>query len=332
MSMRHALPDPTASSDSNQESQPGSLQPEAVAALIRAAHEGDEAAYGRLHAAFVMALAGSIRRATGYSSEQALAWADETWQKNRTLILRLPEEGGYTSAMGAFHRYVLKHCSGWSAARSEENLVNRHEVLWPRTEDGELMDLPDPNALAAHQLVIRCRQFALLLQIVFHPKVGYPHQQLAFVLSRYVYGRTTPRGLDGDPAIVKERHADMPLHDLAELVVAEYRALAFPESPFGGQPCPCFAGLYARLDLTVGELMRSDGPSLKQFVHLAQRRVGQTLLRDYFVGTGDGAEAMISLWTSRVSQRIRKLLQLNTNLPAEQMWSRLEGLAPEESW
>jgi hypothetical protein len=80
------------------------------------------------------------------------------------------------------------------------------------------------------------------------------------------------------------------------------------------------------LDLTVAELMRSDGASLAQFRRLAERRVGQTLLRDYFPGTDDGAEKAISVWTSRVGERIRRLLGPSVNPARERIWDRIEGL------
>ncbi len=309
------------------ESQAGSPQPEVVNSLLKAARAGDEVAYAKLHSTFGAALAGSILRATGCLPREAIAWADQVWQKNRALILRLPAEGGYAGA-GAFHRYVLNECSGWFPVRNEENLARRREVPWPRTEEGHLVELPDPNAEAAHQFMIRRKQFALLLQIIFDPRVGYPHQQLSFVLSRYVYGQVTPRGLDGNPGAVKAKHALTALRDLAAVIASEYGALAVPDFPFNGEFCPCLASLYARLGLTVSELMRSDGASLSQFQRLARQPVGKTLLQDYFPQSDDGAEAAISLWTCRVGQRVRKLLGLHPNLAGDdQLWSRIEGVA-----
>ena len=306
------------------------LSVEEVIAHLDQARRGDSAAYDRLYTAFQDALCGAIQRLWPYearlSKEAATLLALQTWHKERASILRSPTEGGYRAELGAFHRWVIKACTDWRNVRPEDGAASKKEVAWPTDEHGGLVELPDRNQPTADEFIVKCRKFALLLEIVFLPKVGYPHQQLCFVLSKYVYGVRTPRGIDGSPALVVQRHRQMQLRELAQCAADAYRALDFPGTPFAGEKIPCFAQLYQRLELTISELMSGDGESLDQFKHLRTFRTADTRLEDYFVGTASDPEDAVSLWSHRVSRAVRRRLGPTPGSDESRFWSAAENL------
>ena len=272
--------------------------------LLGQALEGDHQAYEALYARFELRLCGAIRWRAGHDAESAASWAHETWGKCRESILRPPAEGGYSADKGLFHRWVIEQCTGWGQVRPED-WVPAREVAWPRNDQGDLIELPDPKQLGADEIAQMRRRFGLLLEIIFLPATGYPHQQLCFVLSKYLHGRWTRRGVDGSPGVVAEEYCQCQLGGLAQVVRDQCRAIEVPDRD-PSEPAPrWFAGFCERLAQKVADIMAGDGASLTQFQALRHCCARDTRLAEYLAGSERSAEAAISLWCNRGGNGVR---------------------------
>jgi hypothetical protein len=197
-------------------------EPSAVAAQVAAARGGDESAYAWLQERFHRPLVGLVVLKTGWEHRHADQAVRANWVERRLDILRPPEAGGYDPEGSLlFHSYVWKHCVAWSALYEEGD--RRPPPVSLTTAEGEEWELPDeaqPSPDAAEIERERARTFSeamhLLLDWLFRPETGYPHQQLAFGFAKLLYGKPSPRGLEGDPGRTVSAHGSTRLAKLAE--------------------------------------------------------------------------------------------------------------------
>jgi hypothetical protein len=304
-------------------------------ALLVQARGGDTAAYEDLFSAYAEALCGAILsrwssaksrpealEGTGTgggepwgssvarpSEEVAASWARQLWDKHKAEILRKPEEGGYAGKV-EFHRWVIRECTSFGSFRSEDDLRSKLEVDWPRGEDGNPIELADQKQLTPEELVDECAKLAVLLEIVFLPETGYPHQQLSFVLGKYIHGKPGKQGYQCDSALVVKQYNHKTLGDLAQFIAGQCRCrdLDFADSPFSSGRVRWLEALEDRLRLILADLMASDGASLTQFQRMKARVVRSTRLEEYCPSGVSAPEDAVTWWCHKVGARLRHLL------------------------
>lgn len=289
-------------------------EPSAVAAQVAAARGGDVSAYAWLQERFHRPLLGLVVLKTGWEHRHADQAVRENWVERRPDILRPPELGGYDpEGTLQFHSYIWKHCTSWSALYEA---ADRHPpTISLTTEEGDEWDLPDgvqppPDAaeIAREHAQTVSEAMHLLLEWLFRPETGYPHQQLAFGFAKLLYGKPSPRGLEGDPGRTVSAHGSTRLVRLTEEFGRAYAEL-FRFCPLDRERVErTLDPLRKRLPLRVSDLAGGDRESAAQWAGFARHRVGKTALRDYFgAWHGDGIKA-ITNWANRVKSRIERAL------------------------
>lgn len=289
-------------------------EPSAVAAQVAAARGGDASAYAWLQERFHRPLVGLVVLKTGWEHRHADQAVRGNWVERRPDILRPPASGGYDPEGSLlFHSYIWKHCIAWSTLYEAGD---RHPPTVPLgTGAGEERDLPDevqplPDAAELEREHARTLSEAmhLLLEWLFRPETGYPHQQLAFGFAKLIYGEPSPRGLEGDPGRTVSAHGSTRLAGLTGEFGRAYADL-FRFCPLDRERVErALDPLRNRLPWRVSELAAGDRESAAQWAGFSRRRVGKTALRDYFgAWHGDGIKAVTN-WANRVKSRIERAL------------------------
>ncbi|HXP62014.1 MAG TPA: hypothetical protein VN829_16075, partial [Dongiaceae bacterium] len=160
------------------------------------------------------------------------------------------------------------------------------------------------------ELIEECANLAILLEVVFLPKTGYPHQQLSFVLGKGILGKASRRGYDCNSALVVREYSGTTLSELAEFVADQFSNpdLDFPGSPFARERLRWLEALEKRLSLTLAQAMARDGASLKLFESIKARAAGSTHLEDYWPGGAMAPEDAVTGWCHKVGAKLRGML------------------------
>lgn len=306
-----------------------------VVEMIRQARGGEEAAFQWLRERFHWPLVCVVARKTGWEHGHAGEAVNRLWEEERGCILRAPEEGGYAlSARGQFHYHVWNHCTAWSAQYDRKTFADgdglagplqRHAVT-PEDKLKPLLPIEDSEG-RPHEIPVeqdfeaddgsgrspdaraRCEAMFVLLEVLFLPSIGYPHQQLSFGFSKLLYGRVNPGGIYGDPTRTVRDHGSALLKLLAEDLAKAYADLVALTPADHARVQGALTPLRVRLPVTVAEMIKGDRESELQCSVFADRQVGATQLQDYFgAWKGDGVKA-ITNWSNRVKERVQRWLR-----------------------
>ncbi|WP_287152961.1 hypothetical protein [Candidatus Solincola tengchongensis] len=238
----------------------------------------------------------------------------EVWE---LLILRLqkdPQEGGYDpekiSRPESFLAWLKEYFVKPKVIEFKKKIENEtlqeiscDERKWPSLFDIE-QHTPEDILLLAQKAREELIASWWLLRIVFLCG-GYPHQQLSFGFSKLIYGRPSPRGLEGNPKKVDGQHGSTPLHVLSEEFSRDYASASqLREEDIE----KCLEPLMQRLPLKLKEIMAKDKTSLKYYENMADSMVASTCLRDYYVNFRDGYKDAIPDWSDKLEKRVLKVL------------------------
>jgi len=290
--------------------------------LIEAARAGDDAAYARILNSWNEPLIGLMRRLTGWSSDAARDVAFLIWSKQREFILRPAADGGYTdgpmppaSRSRLFHTYVLMDCTDWG------RVLARHAEIAPgiAAELPEQIDTITPSPVESLEKRAACEA---LFSLVCSPRTGYPHQQLTFIFSKYMFGRGS-NGNQGDALRTDAECGPVPMRELfrrleRELFWLDDRGPASGNGVIGR----AFVQLHRRLSLTVEEMFAEakDTQAARRHAPLLGKVVGDTCLRDYYPPHPEDdrkerqahTQNLIADWCRKVAVKLRGQLGLST--------------------
>ena len=312
---------------------------EQVVETIGRARAGSESAYQWLQDRFHLALVGVVAEKTGWEHDHARQAVDEVWKEERTCLLREPGEGGYgATGRGSFHFYVWNHCIPWAkhyerntrggAVEGNDRIplnpvkVFRDEHRWEPLAgpDGRPREVPVPPKDSAGRTAeegASSEAMFVLLEVVFLPDIGYPHQQLSFGFSKLIYGRPSKGGgMYGDPTQTVEKHAVVDFAVLTADFASAYAGLIVLTPADEARIQDALEPLRARLPATVAEMVRGDGESEEQCAGFAGRPVGETRLEDYFAAWNGNGVTAVTNWSNRVKERVKR-------------WLRARGPTPE---
>lgn len=307
--------------------------------MIGQARGGDEAAFQRLRDRFHLPLVGIVADKTGWAHEQAREAVDLVWDEGREFILRSPGEGGYgASGRGSFPYYIWNHCISWAGTyerNTDEGDVagpdraKLHAVKIERPRKGEEplvdaegrpRDVPVPPRDSAGRTAEEgalTEAMFVLLEVLFLPAIGYPHQQLSFGFSKLIYGRESEGGgMYGDPTQTVQNHASAQLAALTADFAQGYAELVALTSPDHTRIQAALEPLRARLPATVAALVRGDGESERHCAGFAEQLVGETRLENYFAAWGGDGVKAITNWSNRVKERVKRWLRLHGPVPS----------------
>ncbi|MBC7248054.1 MAG: hypothetical protein H5T73_09780 [Actinobacteria bacterium] len=297
---------------------------EELLGLIEEARAGNEGAWKRLRDAYAETLARYVKEFVHAHFPVLLQVTDldeftgdvvqEVWEQFLLRLRRPPGERGYDPSRiahpGSFLKWLREYFVvpkiwelGKKAAKAvpPESLGGDDELRW--VVDGET---PTPEEVM--MLARRVREELVaswwVLKLAFLCG-GHPHQQLAFGFSKLIYGKESPRGVEGNPKKVDAEHGATPLRPLGEEFLSAYAAA----SQLGEEAVrECLGPLRERLPLTLDEIMALDRASSRRYAELLPSRAADTCLRDYYRLSRRGYTAAIPDWSYKLEKRVREVL------------------------
>lgn len=279
-----------------------------------------EAECMRLIAAHGTSLVGYFR-GRGVRPDDADDRAQDVWARLLADV-RSGDDDGYDPKRGTtFYIYVIARYARWAIVPAKPPDSRKS------FEPPELVEDQPDGSMGPVELLLgrefRLFAFRELFRLVFLFG-GYPHQQLAFALSKHIYGRQTPRGVDGASTAVQTLYGSTPLDVLLDVYLKAY----VDESRINDPVEIALLQEYlepvrTRLGLTIDELFKSDSASRKAFAGDGAELVGQTCLRQYYINYEVGHTAAISEWCSKVKDKIYKCLGLKRTATLEAAMDRV---------
>ena len=261
-----------------------------------------------------------IQKRVGPYNSDVEDMAQEIWINVREGLKKPNSSIRYDYRKGRFFTWVLSFfakqvISKWLRDRNlrrqlimfeHESRVQVAEKSNHTTMEYEDCTNPDPATAMENEEErrLRFKAFTLNLTEVFRCG-GYPHQLLAFAYSKLIYGKGSPRGIEGKPKIVDDECGWKNLFELSESFIEEYAWLVDLSAY---QIRDYLQPIRSRLFLTVRELFEKDQASYAQFerTELADSLVADTCLKDYY--SKSGPSASISDWCIKVERRLRLVI------------------------
>ena len=257
--------------------------------LIGNIRDGDREAFDRLVGKYNKPLMGFIRARVKGCNECDLEDISQTVWEDVCKKLRLSaEEGGFDPLKGGFYTYLIRCIAEYKVRQWLGSRKRYIETPVKFGEDEGDMRLPgtesedDPyNAVElAEELHMRLKAYELLFRLTFLCG-GYPHQLLAFGLTKLISGRRTNRAIEGNNLEFYNRNKYSSLAALNSDFRERYR----DESVFGSDRLENFLAhlepLETRLKLKIKDLMALDGASLGYNADIAEKTAADTLLANY---------------------------------------------------
>ena len=303
--------------------------------LLERVRNGEPKAFDELARQYQGALLGYVRARVPASSLDPEDITQRVWVAVWKGLRQSPEDGGFDPTKGSFYSFVLGRYARFFVLRArEEGGKHRRESSIDELQErlgeaGELPDHsgtePDSSLEAAERVRLRLQAFAEIFRIVFLCG-GYPHQQLAFGFSKYLYGQYGDRAQR-----VHTRHGSTALEQLTDdFWKACQQVTEIPGGMARGQLRDSLKPLEERLSLAIENLMALDKASLVHFAGLAGMTAEQTCLEDYYSQRKGGYTAAIPDWCYKVERRVREVLGLGEMMPESQILGHLDPTSGED--
>jgi hypothetical protein len=306
--------------------------------------EAGELAYAWLKEHFHWPFVKLIDDKTGWGRDHAEPVAVQVWRDRRERILRAPEAGGYDPKGSLlFQSYLWKECCnpwreqydraikpqtsaptppsgratnpkdqevGLAAVKPESRIARDSTRVDPtgRERDFADSDQPPPGQRLVDQEAdeVIAEAMFLLMEMLFRPETGYPHQQLGFAFSKLIYGAPSARGIQGDPTRLLTEKADTALDKLTEEFEEAYTAMLGAEGWQRDRIRRAVMPLKSRLGQTLEQTFCKDPASRDIFAHLAAKHVSESTLNEYLAAWSKPAPEAVAEWCFRVRRNIVK--------------------------
>lgn len=253
----------------------GYLTPEEERALVERAKQGDADAFAMLRNRFRAALLSYCCRLARGNQDDALDLASDTW----LAFLRSLQRNSYDSSEGRVYTYLS------AIARHRAAEVIGHEPPGP---------LPPPLAKDNARIAFL---YHLIAEVTLR-EGGPPHQVICACFNQLI-SRTRRQ-----PKLISEEISPVALAKSAMDLKREYYEEArLKDRPWTLHPLQVdsyFAPLCRRLTQTVRACLRDRDDVTRYPEDFLVRVVGETLLREYYVGD---PVAHVVNWTNRVKTR-----------------------------
>jgi RNA polymerase sigma factor (sigma-70 family) len=297
--------------------------------LVEQTCRGDLDAFARLRQAFHATLVRYISRALPAGEEEAEDLASDVWIRVFDKIGTFDPDRDV-----AFYTFVI----AFSARRLVEDARRRRRKFKAfrqiESEEGSetIEEFPDTRqggppdlAVAAEEQQLKSAAFRELFRLTFLCG-GYPHEQLAFAFSKHIYGKESPRGIEGAPKRLDEEHGSTPLGEMANRYWQDYeKASTIGDEALLRDLEAQLEPIHHRLSLPVEELLRFDETHDRYGVELLRKRSSESCLREYYAGHEGGSSAAISEWSYRVKEAVRRALGARKEVSSEEAEKDLAG-------
>lgn len=306
-------------------------------ALIGALRSGADDALNELMDIFNPSLVGYIRKTVYCDYSEAEDIAQATWTDLYEKVKNPQYKELYSAEKGSFHTY-LTNCIAIYKIRQYFRESRRRPLFFASDDEGgsELEQVADDENRQPYSLVEM--KYSLRLRINAYKEAfrltflcgGYPHQQLAFAFSKLVKGRQSPRGIEGNTAVVYGELRDIPLGTLTDMFWKAYLSASFFDERSAEPLAACLHPLRLRLGYVIGKLMELDAKSLEYYGAIKEKKARDTRFSEYLggvpnaAGKGSGAantkdvSDLVSNWVYKVEKRIREILGVRKNQAAEE--------------
>ncbi len=285
--------------------------------LTEKARKGDKDAFNRLVEIFTLPLIGHILARIGGSRSDAEDIAQEVWLAAAGSIRLKPQEGGFDIHKGGYYNYLINRYAKFKIRQWKQKQKRNREYpfpadrefkgLYPQIKDSDESSSPDALLHFMEEREQKAKQYWELLRIVFLCG-GLPHQQISFLYSKIIYGRKSPRGIEGNPKKVNERHGAESLNKLHEKFWKCFKAAAqIDESIIEGRR-HYSDPLKKRLQLKVQTLVGNDSRLMKYLAKILNIQAAETNLADYYAEFAGGYSTAVPDWCYKVERRIRTVL------------------------
>ena len=288
--------------------------------LMDLARNGDSEALDRIARKYQRPLAGFFRNRGVFEPSVVDELVQDTWIKFLHSMHRSVNEGGWDPNKGRLYSWLIGYIAINILRQSRRIVVTEGSRLRSLDEDKESgcadsyavsSELDPAEYLSQDEEARLRRRAAVQLFRVTALCGGYPHQYLAYGLSKLVYGIKTRRGIQGSSARTANEHGPLLLDaiqqdfwngfaDCSDLDADTLQSLhSAHELP-----------IRYRLPLRLRDLLQRDAHSRAIFGHILDRRVGETTLESYYTAGEGGFTTAIPDWCNRVEKRVRSLIGL----------------------
>lgn len=304
----------------------GTVPDEGEIARIRRARAGDSAAFCDLVKPYLPTLRARVRHAVRNRTEiDPDEIVQDTLIRSYQALAVFDERHTFAQYLFGIARYAVLRQAG---ARRREIAVAWQEG--GEATEGETTSLPGADEIPASFAAIagagrfpepdarvRARHRFRVMLMAFLAHGGYPHQQIAFGFSIMLYGKAkggSRRAADG----ARRRAEKVEVTGDPDRVVRELTDLSLDRSGVDMRmelehreillPCDleaAFRPLVFRLGLIGRTLFGRDPVSQSQFCRLAETRIGETRLADYY---GKDPRRSVADWSKAVKTRVRRYL------------------------
>ena len=280
--------------------------------LIEKARNGDHEAFNELISRYHQPLVGYCATFPWIDAHKAKDVAQAVWRQAWLDMGKHPRKGGFDPERGTtFYTYLRNRYARFFVKRYKPTrtppLLGELDENAREPLERESQSWGDKCLTAKEEARLRAGAFEAALRIVMHCG-GYPHQQVAFCLSKALYGKVSPRGIEGSPAKINREYGAIPLFEAFQTFLHEYaKDTGMHPGTLDSYSMP----VLSRMSMTVGDLMCMDHVSAKQFGYLSGRKVGETCMNEYY-GQKSFTTA-IPDWCYRVQNRVRSLLVFQNN-------------------
>jgi DNA-directed RNA polymerase specialized sigma24 family protein len=278
----------------------------------------DEIAWEQLRFAHERKIKAYIRVQADWGGDTEIEdLADKTWEKVHAKFIS-PPPAGFDPNQGSFYNWVTKCFARYVVI--DHNCRGRKKACWSRRDsvdedenEDPIQSIADTSSLAPADAARLFDAFGELMSVVFRCG-GYPHQVLAFALSRVIYGRRSPNGMRGDSQRVHELHGSEPLEDLLVTFCNLYLSLTRVE---GERRRAALGRLVEPTRLRFSQKARrltcNDAAPIAANDGFASKTVGRTCLNEYCAEFSGGYEAAIPDWSDKVKTATRNALNNGTD-------------------
>jgi len=286
--------------------------------IIELARQQDRNALNQLIVLYERPLLGFILR--WVSRQDAEDVAQAVWIRVCEEIHRSPEAGGYDPTKGTFYTWVIGYVAKPKVRDWRRSMVRGRKAvatIGPGDEDEPGLEpeapegtwRPDRLVETEEELRLRITAYVELFRLTFLCG-GYPHEQLAFGFAKLLHGTPSSRAMEGVPDKIDHDYGERELRSLAEIFWQSYRSSSgIRDRELLDELEGSLGPLHRRLRCRIDELIRP----FPNHLHVLQGRVtGQTSLRNYYAGDGDGRKGPgthpITHWCYRLRQRLMQLM------------------------
>lgn len=296
------------------------------AEIVQRIRAGDTNIAERLVAKYQRALVGFLLGRAAMPREDAEDMAQNIWLRAIPDLSRPVADGGYDAQRGSFYTFLIHRYAKFSVMQFIEAKRRKPQYSFSADDDDlSAADLPsgddDPEQymLLREELEERHAALCQCFRMTFLYG-GYPHQVLAFGYSKLIYGQLTQRErepvrkdvrrrreVEGDPKRLDAEHGSDTLDFVEQEFWNAFKRISNLNETTLQAIDLAMQPTRDRLKLTVAEMSRGNKAFLEHHSHLAEQRVGQTTVRDYYGARGLNA---ITDWCDKVQNRVRERLGL----------------------